>query len=99
VVTPDGKFAIKGTAERIPGQTVGFVLYAYDGCPVGQTKGCVSGPDRLRVVVWDSTKYGPTPDGVPLIYDNRTGASFDVDMADPQTINSGSILIQHPPIG
>jgi hypothetical protein len=50
-----GMFTIKGTAERIPGQTVGFVLYAYDGCPAAQTAGCQAGPDRLRIVVWDTS--------------------------------------------
>jgi hypothetical protein len=99
VVTPDGKIAIKGTAERIPGQNVGFVLYGYYGCPAGQTTGCQPGSHRLRMVVWDSTTKGPIPDGVPLLYDNRAGNSFDVDQADPQNINAGTILIQHPPIG
>jgi len=99
VVTPDGKIAIKGTAERIPGQRVGFVLYGYYGCPAGQSSGCQPGPSRLRMVVWDSTAHGPIPDGVPAIYDNRAGTSFDIDDADPQPINQGVIVIQHPPIG
>lgn len=99
VVTPDGKIAVKGTAERVPGQNVGFVLYGYYGCPSGVTSGCQPGPSRLRMVVWDVTANGPIPDGVPAIYDNRAGHSFDVDAADPQTIAQGTILIQHPPIG
>jgi hypothetical protein len=99
VVTPDGKIAIKGTAERIPGQNVGFVLYGYYGCPAGQTTGCQPGPHRLRMVVWDSTADGPIPEGVPAIYDNRGAASFDVDQANPQTVSQGQLLIQHPPIG
>jgi len=99
VVTPDGKIAIKGTAERIPGQNVGFVLYGYYGCPAGVTTGCQPGPHRLRMVVWDSTAYGPIPEGVPAIYDNRAATSFDVDQANPQNIYQGLILIQHPPIG
>jgi hypothetical protein len=99
VVTPDGKIAIKGTAERIPGQNVGFVLYGYYGCPAGQTTGCQPGPHRLRMVVWDSTTYGAIPEGVPAMYDNRSGNSFDVDEANPQNINQGMIQIQHPPIG
>jgi hypothetical protein len=99
VVAPDGKIAIKGTAERIPGQNVGFVLYGYYGCPAGQTIGCQPGPHRLRTVVWDTTAFGPIPEGVPAIYDNRAGRSFDVDRAEPQNIAQGVILIQHPPIG
>jgi hypothetical protein len=99
VVTPYGRIVVKGTAERIPGQQVGFVLYGYYGCPAGQRTGCQPGPSRLRMVVWDSTAHGPIPDGVPLIYDNRPGSSFDVDEADPQSIYQGVITIQHPPIG
>jgi hypothetical protein len=37
------------------------------------------------MAVWDSAAYGNVPDGVPAIYDNRGGASFDVDAANPQT--------------
>jgi hypothetical protein len=98
VVTPDGKMAIKGTAERIPGQNVGFVLYGYYGCPAGQTTGCQPGRHRLRMVVWDIYRYGPIPEGVPAIYDNRVGNSFDIDQAGPQDISQGIILIQHPPV-
>ena len=99
VVTTDGKIAIKGTAERIPGQNVGFVLYGYYGCPPSTSTGCQPGPNRLRMVVWDSSANGPIPDGVTAIYDNRPGASFDVDQANPQNVYQGTILIQHPPIG
>lgn len=98
VVTPDGKIAIKGTAERIPGQSVGFVLYGYYGCPAGGAGGCQPGSHRLRMVVWDSTADGPIPEGVPAIYDNRAGRSFDVDLAQPQPIAQGAILILHPPV-
>jgi hypothetical protein len=98
VITPDGKIAIKGTGERIPGQNVGFVLYGYYGCPAGTSTGCQRGAHRLRMVVWDSTRNGPIPEGVPAIYDNRAGTSFDVDEANPQAINQGIIQIQHPPI-
>jgi hypothetical protein len=38
------------------------------------------------------------PDGIPINYDNRAGTSFDVDAANTQAINAGTILIQHPPI-
>jgi hypothetical protein len=96
VVTKDGKIAIKGTAERLDGRKVGFVLYAYDGCPAGQTQGCQAGADRLRVVVWDIDLHGPIPEGVPAIYDNRGSSPFDIDVANPQQINSGVIHIQRP---
>jgi hypothetical protein len=93
VVTPDGKIAIKGTAEGASGHDVGFVLYGYRGCPSGRTDGCQPGPHRLRMVVWDSTANGPIPEGVPALYDNRPGSSFDIDQANPQTIDHGVILI------
>ena len=59
---------------------------------MGVVSGCPSS-------CWVSTVHGSIPDGVPLIYDNRPGASFDVDEADPQSIYQGVITIQHPPIG
>jgi hypothetical protein len=90
VVTPDGKIAIKGTAERSPGQRIGFLLYGYHGCSAGQSDGCQPGPHRLRLVVWDHTANGP--EGVPIRYDNRPGGSFDIDQADPQPIDQGVIL-------
>jgi hypothetical protein len=92
VVTPNGKIAIKGTAEGSPGHRVGFVLYGYHGCATGQTGHCQPGPHRLRVVVWDATAHGLVPEDVPALYDNRTGASFDLDQADPQPIDQGAIL-------
>jgi PKD domain len=57
VVTPDGRFAIKGTAEQGRGHRIGFVLYG------------------SRIVVWD----GAIPEGAPILYDSRPGASFDID--------------------
>ena len=33
------------------------------------------------------------------MFDNRAGNSFDVDETNPQNIDQGIILIQHPPIG
>jgi hypothetical protein len=49
--TRDGKIAIKGSAERIPGKRVGFVLYAYDR----------PGAGKLRMVVWDIASGSPAP--------------------------------------
>jgi hypothetical protein len=81
VVTPDRKVAVKGTgtlAGRDGGY--GFVMYAYD-----------ADPDRYRIVVW-SLDEGPIP-GAELAYDNQPGASFDVDMANPQPISAGSVAV------
>ena len=92
VASADGKIAIKGTAERGSGHEIGFVLYGYHGCGAGPADRCQPGPDRLRVVVWDAAANGPAPEGVPVLYDNRPGASFDLDRADPQPIAQGAIV-------
>jgi hypothetical protein len=83
VVTPDDKVAVKGVAT-VDGRAgdYGFVLYAYD-----------ADPDRYRLVVWPLAD-GPIPAG-NLTYDNRRGASFDLDQADPQAITSGSIQVHN----
>jgi hypothetical protein len=78
VVTPDDKVAAKGTGT-VDGQGgYGFVLYGYD-----------ADPDAIRLVVWPlaAGEY-PTTD---LLYDNRRGGGYDLDVADPQPIDNGSI--------
>ncbi|MGW6500253.1 endonuclease/exonuclease/phosphatase family protein [Nonomuraea angiospora] len=79
VVTQDGKAATKGkgTVSGRPGY--GFVLYGYDD------------PDKLRLVVWPLSA-GPIP-GETLTYDNRRTAGYDVDVAEPQGLASGSVQI------
>jgi hypothetical protein len=42
-------------------------------------------PDRLRLKVWDAAHA--------VVYDNRQGASDDLDAADPQAIGGGSIVV------
>jgi PKD domain len=42
-------------------------------------------PDRLRLKVWDASHA--------VVYDNRPGASDDVDAADPQALGGGSIVV------
>ena len=42
-------------------------------------------PDRLRLKVWDASNT--------VVYDNRRGISDDVDTADPQAIDGGSIVV------
>jgi hypothetical protein len=79
VATPDGKMAIKGT-----GGGVGFLLYAYRGRP-GST------PARVRLVVWDTAR-GPVPEGVPVLYDSRPGAPFDLDRADPPPADGAAVI-------
>ncbi|GIF47117.1 deoxyribonuclease NucA/NucB [Asanoa ferruginea] len=83
VVTPDNKIAAKGTGT-VSGRsgTYGYVLYAYDG------------PDKVRMVVWPLSA-GAYPQG-EVVYDNRSAAGYDVDIAEPTTMRSGQALIQRP---
>ncbi|MEO8217047.1 MAG: DNA/RNA non-specific endonuclease [Acidobacteriota bacterium] len=45
-----------------------------------------SGPDRLRIRIWDKTS------GV-TVYDNVVGSPDDIDTANPQTIGGGNITV------
>lgn len=96
VVTPDGKVAAKGTGT-INGQPgYGFVFYGYDGCTASQTTQCQPGGDRFRIVLWPLAS-GTYPQD-DIVYDNRTEAGYDIDVADPQSLTSGEVRI-HPPVG
>ena len=96
VVTPDGKIAAKtsgtlaGSSERY-----GIVYYAYESC-TGTTRAgaCQTGPDRIRTVVWPLSK-GAYPTG-DVFYDSRAAAGYDVDVADPLPMRTGTTLIQWP---
>jgi GNAT superfamily N-acetyltransferase len=57
-----------------------FRLTAYDGALMNP-----SGSDRFRIKVTNSV-------GV-VVFDNRLGKSDDLDLADPQTISAGNIVI------
>lgn len=94
VVTADGKVAARGTGTLagLSGR-YGFVFYAYDGCDAGGAPGaCMPGGDRFRAVVWPLTA-APDP-GAATVYDNQSGASYDVDQALPVPLSSGTVLIQ-----
>ncbi len=58
----------------------GFMLTAYDVAKTG------AGNDKIRMKIWDTTTD-------EVIYDNRLDQPDDVDQADPQIIESGSIFI------
>jgi PKD domain len=79
VVTVDDKVAVKGIGSINGESGYGFVLYGYDQ------------PDALRLVVWPLSA-GPVP-GNSTLYDNRRGADFDLDLADPQSLAGGSVQI------
>lgn len=59
----------------------GFVAYATDD------------PDRFRLVVWRLSD-GSYPAG-EVVYDNREGASYDLDQAEPPASDHGSIKIHN----
>jgi hypothetical protein len=59
-----------------------FLIVAYDGQAPGG-----GGVDKFRIKIWDANN------GNAVIYDNRMGAPEDIDMADPQAITNGSIVI------
>lgn len=94
VATPDGKIAVrgKGTLQGQSGQ-YGFVFYGYDGCS-GHSTRCQPGPDRFRIVVW-SLSASANP-GAGTVYDNQAQAGYDIDIAEPQPLRSGLVLIQPP---
>ena len=73
------KAQYRGTGEinGVPGYK--FVLTAYDGNINGG-----GGIDKFRIKI--------TKDGV-VVYDNRVGASDDLDLANPIAISGGSIVI------
>jgi hypothetical protein len=68
-----------GTVNGVSGYD--FTLTAYDGAIAGAGQ---SGYDRFRIKI---TKNGVT------VFDNRNGASMDMDAANPQNIGGGSIVI------
>ncbi|MEU8238741.1 hypothetical protein AB0C07_10880 [Actinoplanes missouriensis] len=96
VVTPDGKVAAKTTGTLAgSSERYGIVFYAYEGCAGATRAGaCQTGPDRVRTVVWPLSK-GSYPTG-DVFYDSRASAGYDVDVAEPLTMRTGTTLIQWP---
>jgi hypothetical protein len=72
-----------GTVNGVPGYS--FRLTAYDGHRLPPAAPGY-GQDRFRIKVWQ------TGSGT-VVYDNRLGASDDLEQADPQVIGGGSIVI------
>jgi hypothetical protein len=68
-----------GTVNGVSGYD--FTLTAYDGDINGSGN---NGYDRFRIVI---SKNNQT------VFDNRNGASMDMDSANPQNIGAGSIVI------
>ena len=78
LVVVDGKAMYRGTGTINGTGTYGFFIVAYDG----QGPGSV---DRFRIKIWNAANT--------VIYDNRPGASEDIDTADPQAIANGSVQV------
>ncbi|GEM_PF-4431617 len=92
VVTKNGRIAMKGSGDD-RGKRVGFVLYVYRACGGGVTTQCQSIPKhRLRMVIWPLSG-GNLPAFAPSLYDNQPGAGYDLDVAGPKDIYSGTITI------
>lgn len=66
-----------GTINGMSGYT--FLLTATDGDQAGG-----GGPDRFRIKIWNSGG---------VVYDNSLGSPDDIDVANPQVLLSGSIVI------
>ena len=67
-----------GTLNGVAGYK--FLLTAIDGQVSGG-----GGMDKFRIKI--------TTAGDGLVYDNRKGVSDDIDLADPQALSGGSIVI------
>lgn len=79
VITPGGKAAVKGRAIVDGKGGYGFVAYLQSGA--------------FRTVVWP-TSQGSIPPASPW-YDNRRGASYDLDGARPQPVSAGTTVVDH----
>jgi hypothetical protein len=81
LVVAGSKAQYKGTGTVNGSGNFGFLLTAVDG-QLNNT-----GVDKFRVKIWD------IDDGDAVVYDDGLGASDDIDSANPQPINSGSIVV------
>ena len=82
LVVAGSKAQYKGVGTINGWDGYGFLLSATDG----DAKNHGDGVDKFRIKIWD-TGSGD------IVYDNKLGASDDIDMADPQEIGGGSIVI------
>jgi hypothetical protein len=81
-VVSGAKAQFKGSGQINGSGDYGFLLTATDG----QLNGG-GGVDKFRIKIWDKATGG-------TIYDNVLGTSDDIDLANPQAIGGGSIVIQ-----
>jgi plastocyanin len=81
LVVAGAKAQYKGTGRVNGVDGYSFMLTATDGQVSGG-----GGVDKFRIKIWETS----TGD---VVYDNNFGASDDIDVADPQAISGGSIVI------
>ena len=81
LVVAGAKAQYKGSGKVNGAGDYRFLLTAIDG----QINGG-GGVDKFRIKIWDNASGG-------VIYDNRRGASDDLDSANPQALGGGSIVI------
>jgi hypothetical protein len=82
LVVSGARAQYKGTGTIGGAGSYKFLLTAIDGRLPGG-----GGVDRFRIKVWDPL------DGDAIVYDNAMGSPADIDLANPQEISSGSIVI------
>ena len=85
LVVSGARAQYKGTGKINGAGNYGFLLTATDG----QINGG-GGVDKFRIKIWDIDNGGI------VVYDNVVGTSDDIDAANPQAINGGSITIHAP---
>ncbi|HET7486733.1 MAG TPA: multicopper oxidase domain-containing protein [Acidimicrobiales bacterium] len=81
LVVAGAKAQYKGFGTVNGSGNYGFLLTATDGQAAGG-----GGVDKLRLKVWDAATSA-------VVYDNAFGSSEDIDVANPQAIANGSIVI------
>lgn len=81
LVVAGAKAQYKGSGKINGAGDYAFLLTTVDGQQSGG-----GGVDKFRLKIWDKLTGG-------IIYDNKRGASDDIDGADPQAISGGSIVI------
>jgi hypothetical protein len=81
LVVAGSKAQYKGFGQINGAGSYGFLLTATDGDLTGG-----GGVDKFRIKIWDKAT-GAT------VYDNAMGSSEDMDLANPQAIGGGSIVL------
>ena len=79
VAGPKAQYKGTGTVNGVSGY--GFLLTATDGAQLGG-----GGVDKFRIKIWSLATNA-------VVYDNVAGAGEDIDVANPQALDAGNIVI------